>query len=216
MTDPNLFQEIDDALERQKIEQFWKSYGSLFLAIALTIIVGTAGYNFWQNHRTEHNQAAVAGLLNVTAVPNTDAGKQIDALTGFAGKFDGDAAGALAQIRAGGLAAKAGNAERAVTIYNSVADNKNYVPELRQLAALYAVRAQFDTAPAEELDKKLETLQADGAPWKFTAMEYRAYLALHAGDKTKAKDLLSQLSQNAEVPPTLAARATDTLRVLSE
>jgi hypothetical protein len=87
---------------------------------------------------------------------------------------------------------------------------------LRQLADLLSVRAQLDSGDPAVLDKRLQVLAADGAPWRYTAMEFQAFLALRAGDKGKARKIFTQLSQDSGAPDSLSARAADMLRYLSE
>jgi hypothetical protein len=50
MTEHNLFQEVQDDLERQKLEAMWKRYGGWLIAAALAIVLATAGstaYRSW-------------------------------------------------------------------------------------------------------------------------------------------------------------------------
>ena len=53
MTQHNtLFQEIDEDLDRQKMEAMWKRYGSWVIIFALAIVIVTAGtvaYNSWKS-----------------------------------------------------------------------------------------------------------------------------------------------------------------------
>jgi len=66
------------------------------------------------------------------------------------------------------------------------------------------------------LQKRLQPLLADNAPWRYSAMEDEGFLALRAGDKAKAKQVFTELAQDAGVPPGIAARATDMARFIDE
>lgn len=48
--DPLLF-EIDEALRRDKLQQFWRSFGSYVVNISIAIILLTVGIVGWQQHR---------------------------------------------------------------------------------------------------------------------------------------------------------------------
>ena len=63
MTEQNpLFQEIDEDLERQRMEALWKRYGSLVIAGAIAVVIGTAGMTAWNSWKTEKQQKATASV----------------------------------------------------------------------------------------------------------------------------------------------------------
>jgi len=216
MTDHNLFQEVEDDLERQRFEALAKRYGPWVVAAALIIIVATAGITSWRSWQLSKNQEATAGLIHATAQPGSDSGQLMAAEESFALKNPGTSQAALAEIDAAGLAAKAGNNDRAVQLYDEVAKDQKVDPALRQLADLFSVRTQMDSAAPAALKKRLEPLQDEKAPWHFLAREYQGYLALKLGDKAEARKIFTDLAQNAEAPRTLSARAADMLRFISE
>ena len=214
MTDHNLFQEVDDDLDRQKMEALWRRYGPWLVAGALVIILATAGITSWRSWQLSKNQEATAGLIKAAGKTSTEPGEVIAGMEDFALKNPGTSQAALAQIDAAGLAAKAGNTERAAQLYDEVAKDPKADIALRQLADLYSVRAQMDTGDAAVLKTRLQPLQ-DG-PWHYTAVELQGYLALKTGDKATAKKIFADLSQDASAPRTLSARAGDMLRFISE
>lgn len=216
MTDHNLFQEIDEALEHEKLEAMWRRYGPWILAAALVIILGTAGFTSWRSWRTEKNQTATIGLIDITTKPDSDTGKQMAALESYALKNPGVTPAALAQIDAAGMAAKAGNKDRAAQLYDEIAKDARIDLALRQLADLLSIRTQMDTGDPASLEQRLQPLEAENAPWRFSAMELHAYLALRANDKATARRIFTDLSQDARVPQSLSTRATDMLRFISE
>jgi len=216
MTNENLFQEAQDDLERQKLENLWKSYGGLLLALALTIVVATAGYNFWDAQNAKQNQKATGDLVALLNQANTDQAKQVDALEQFAKANDGKAQAAFAALHAGAMAAKDGKTDKAVQIYDALAADAKADTAFRQLADLLTVEMQADTGDAAKLLQRLQPLMAENAPWRFSAMEQGGYLALRSGDKAKAKGWFTELSQDASVPRSMSNRAADVLRLLGE
>jgi hypothetical protein len=216
MTESNIFQEIQEDLERKQLEALWKRYAPLVIAAAICIVLATGGYTAWRTWRTGQEQKATAGLVSILESPESDAGKRIAALETFAGKNGGETQAIFARLHAAGLAAKDGKKEKAVALYDAVAGDTRLDPAFRQLADLYAVQAQMDTGDPVTLQKRLQPLLADNAPWRYTAMEDEAFLALRAGDKAKAKQVFAELSQDAGAPQGIGARATDMLRYLDE
>lgn len=216
MTEHNIFQEIQDDLERQKWADLWKRYGMLVVAAAIAIIAGTAGITAWHSWRADKNQQATAGLLSVMRAESGDETKQIDALQDFAQKNHGVTQAAFAQFHAAELAAKNGKSDQAIQIYDGLAKDNSVDPAFRQLADLMSVRMQLDVGVPADLQKRLQPLMEEKAPWRLTAMEYSGYLALRAGNKEKAKQIFTDLSQNAAAPQSMGARAADMLRYVTE
>lgn len=216
MTEHNIFQEIEEDLERQKWEALWKRYGALIIAAALALVIATAGITAWNTYHTKKSQEASAGLIAAMKLSAGDGVKEIDALQKFAQKNSGTTQAVFAQLHAAALSAQNGKQDEAVAIYDAVARDTHVDPAFRQLADLMSVRTQLDTGTPEDLQKRLEPLMDAKAPWRLTAMEYSGYVALRAGDKARAKEVFTELSQNASVPQSLGARAADMLRYVSE
>ncbi|MDP9127722.1 MAG: tetratricopeptide repeat protein, partial [Pseudomonadota bacterium] len=204
MTEQNIFQEIEADLAHQKYAELWSRFGSYVLAAALTIVLFTAGLTWWQTWHAESNQKATAGLLDIIDQTGMDAGKQMADLEAFAMKDRDRPQAAFAEIAAAGLAAKAGNLDRAVQLYDRIAKNPAIDPVYREFADLMAVRAQLDTGDPQELAKRLEPLVAEGAPWRYSAREFQAYLALRTGDKAKAASLFAALSDDKAAPQSIS------------
>ena len=216
MTQHPLFQEIEEDLNRQKLEQLWKRYGMWVIMAAAAVVLVTAGVTAWHSLRGQQEQKATTALSAILDIPATDNGKQIEALESFAGKNRGETQAAFARLHAASLASKGGDAKRATTIYDELASDTKAEPAFRQLADLYSVQMQMDSGDPVTLQQRLQPLLADNAPWRFTAMEDIGFLALRAGDKAKAKQMFTELSQNAGAPPTLASRAGDMVRFIGE
>jgi hypothetical protein len=215
MTQENIFKEIEEDLERQKYEDLWKRYGIHVIAAALAIVLGTAGYNFWSDHVSKAHQSATGELEQILGETKADQAKQVQALQDFAERNQGQAQSAIARLHAAAVAARQEKKDEAIHIYDSVAADSKADTAFRQLADLLSVEIQIDSGDVAQLLTRLQPLITDQAPWRFTAMEYSGYLALRAGDKVKAKQLFTDLSQNATVPESLRDRAADILRLLA-
>ena len=213
MTNDNLFAEIDEDLDRQKLEALWKKYGPALLIIALGIVVATAtsaGYRSW---KAGQDQTLTTALIDSTVQSKTDADK-ISALQQFSEAHPGSAQSDFALLQAGNLAAQKGDTQRAVQLFDAVANDRKGDDAFRQLGDLLAVQTQLDSGDPAALTKRLQSLTAEDGVWRYSALEDQAYLALRAGDKTKAKQILTDVSQDARAPRTLSARAADLLRGL--
>jgi hypothetical protein len=216
MTQPNIFQEVEEDLERQKLEAMWRNYAPTIIGCALIVILATAGMTAYRAYRSGQEQKATGALMAIINQQNAAPAAQIDALENFADKNKGETQAVFARLEAAGLSVKSGDMKKAAEIYDSVASDNKVDSVFRQEADLLSVGVQMDSGDPVLLQKRLQPLLADNAPWRPTAMEYTAFLALRAGDKAKAKQLFTDLSQDASVPQSLAARAGDMARYLGE
>ncbi len=215
MTNHNLFQEIEEDLQRQRIEALWKRYGNIILGVVLFIVLLTAAISGWRTYRVRTEQAATAGIVELLGKTATDKGAGVAALEEFARAHGGEAHGFLARLNAANLALQEGDADRAVAIYDELARDANVERSFRQLADLLAVQIRMDEGDPAALQSRLEPLLKDSA-WRFTAREFSAHLALKADDREKAKKLFEELSLDKEAPSSIAQRSGDMLRWLNE
>lgn len=211
----NLFQEIDEDLQRQKMEALWKRYGVYVLAGILAIVLATAAYNFWINYKTEVNQKASSELLTILKDNLSDKEKQITSLEEFAKANRDTSQAVMARLRAAAFMLKDGKTDKAVFMYDAISQDMNVEPVFRQLADLLFVQSQMDNGDPTVLRSRLQPLLADST-WRYTAKEYSALLALKAGDKEEAIKLFSELASDEGAPETLPGRANDMLRWINE
>jgi len=217
MTQQNpIFQEIDDDLERKRIEDLWKRYGVLIIAGAFAVVAGTGIYSYWHGWKVQNMQKTTSALIDIMANPSDDKAKQIEILQNFAEKSHGTTQSTFARLDAGALASREGDAKKAIAIYDGVAADAKSDLAFRQLADLFSVEEQMDDGNSVALQQRLQPLLAESAPWKYSAMEDSAFLSLRAGDKAKAKQLFGELAKDSNAPQSLAERANDMARFLDE
>jgi len=213
MTEHNLFQEVQEDLDRQKLEAFWKKYGFWIVLVAVGIVLSTASSTAYRTWNSRRNQTMTSALLEAArATPDT--AKSMDLFQRAAEKYQGKGHDVLALLREGSLAQSKNDKAKALSLFEKVASDAKADPAFRQLGALLSVEIQIDEGAPAELMSRLAPLAAEGAPWRFSAKEAQAYLALRMNDKAKAKEIFTSLAQTPDVPQSLAQRATDILRTL--
>ncbi len=215
MNESNLFQEIDEDLQRKQMEEWWKRHGNLVIGGAVAIVLATAAYTGWQTHTTRKEQKATASVINVLDDKKADTAKKVEALEQFAKANIGIPQAFIARFHAASELLKDNQTEKALEIYNALAADASVETPFRQLADLFAVQIQLDSGDTAALQAKLDPLLADSA-WKWSAKEMSAYLALRIGDKARAKKLFEELSQEVGVPASIVQRAGDMKRWLGE
>jgi len=210
----DLFREIEEDLQRDRYKKLWDKYGNLVIAAAVVLVAATAGWQGWKAYRLRQEEAL--GQRYETAVQLAHAGKTVEAEASFA-KLAADAnAGynALSRLQEAALLAKAGKREEAIAVYDKLAQDGAVERPYRDLATLLAVLAASDSGDPAALIKRLEPLGAAGSPWRYSALELTAALATRMGDKARAEQLYSQLSDDAAAPSGVRARAAEMLAAL--
>lgn len=207
--------EVDEELRRENWEILWKKYGKFAIAAALALVLGTAAVVGWREYDRIQRRAAGDRFGAVIAeVENTpQPAKAADLLASYIS--DAPAGyGMLARLREAKLRADAGDRETAVGLYDSLAADSSVEPLFRDLAALYSVRMQIEDGDPAALNARLSTLAAEGNPWRYTARELQAVLALKGGDVAGARGIFTSLADDMDAPDSLRSRATEMLHAL--
>ena len=158
MTEHNLFQEVQEDLERQRLEALWKRYGAWVVAGALVLVLATGGetaYHSWKIARDQHVTSAL-----LAATKGAEPGKTVELLQKFAQENPNNAQADFALLRAGGLAADQNDRAKAVQLFDQVAGDAQADTALRQLGDLLSVQAQMDVGDPAALSLRLQPFSA--------------------------------------------------------
>ena len=206
----DVFKEVDEDLRRDQLAKLWKRFGVYVIGSAVAIVAATGGYVAWKNYRTK--QLMAQGDAFVQALVLGSNGKTHDAEEAFAALAKGtdDGIGTLARFNQASILAESGEAGEAVKIYESIAAT---APQkaLRDIAVLSIVALSLESVDPAESQARLEPLLADDNPFRFSARELSALVALHAGDTAKARELFKALSEDQAAPSGVRGRAEEML-----
>jgi hypothetical protein len=209
----DIFQEVDEAVRREKLEKLWKRYGNFVIAAAILVVLGIGawrGYGWW-----EAKKAAEAGAAFDAAAELLEQGKAAEAEAAFARLAGEGTAGyrVLARLReAAALAPR--DPQAAVAAYDALAKDSSVSPVFQQLASLRAAIILVDTAPLSEITRRLEPLAGPDGSFRHSAREVLALAAFKAGDKAAAKKWFDAIASDVDTPQSLRARV-DILMALS-
>ncbi len=208
----DIFQEIDEDLRRERLLGFWRRYGTAVIALALGLIVGIGGYIGWRDYnasRLEANAEALAAAAQlVTDNKQAEAARAFDELANSTGGAYGD----LARMNAAAATLATGDVTAAVAGYDKVAASSTDI-SIAALARLLAVQALMDSAPAPDLDARLDAV-GEAAGFAPAVKELRAYVRLRAGAADDARRLLAEVVDDTAAPSRLKGRAKEVLDAL--
>ncbi len=212
----DLFQEIEEDLRRDRAAQLWKRYGRYVVAVLVFVIAATASYVGWKEYR--HRQQIAYGDRFASALALIQDKKEAEALSvlGSLAQDAGTGYGTLARFRAATVKLHQGDRAGAVAIYDAIAKDSSVDPLYAQLASLYYALDTLETGNPDDLAKRLEPLTAATAPWRYSARELTALLALRKGDAAKAREDFTKLADDPKTPGGIRARAAEMLRALKQ
>jgi hypothetical protein len=207
-SDDFLLREIDEELQQEKYSELWNKYGKFFIAVVVVVVIGVGGYQGWRSYDLSNRQqqsTRFATAMNAIAEQPEEARKT------FA-KMADDVSGGyalMAQFQNAGLLAKSGDRIAATAAYAKISSDTSIDAIYKDLAIILGALNDLDQADPATLTETLAPLRATENPWRHSATELTALVALRAGDKKTAGELLTSLSKDATAPNSMKARVSE-------
>ena len=201
----DIFQEVDEEVRRERLQKLWDQYGHYAIAVCVLIVLAVAGwrgYQWW-----EAKQAAASSVKFDAATQLADADKHAEAKKAFEEIAKDGTAGYrdLARLREAAVLAET-DAKAAVAAYDTLAADAKLGQPLRDLAAVRAGLILVDTAPYEELTRRLEPLTGAGAPFRHTAREMLALGAWRNNNMAAVRQWSDMVGNDVETPADIRSR----------
>lgn len=212
----DIFKEVDEELRRENLEKLWKKYGAYIMALAAAIVIGVAGVQGWRAF--DLDQRSKLSDRYAAALELARGGEAAAGLDAMADVSEADAGGyaGLAAFQEARLRAEAGDTRGAIAVWDRIAADTGLGKGFKEVATLLSVQHQIDDGDPAALRARLEPLAVDGAPYRATARELLALIALGEGDGAAARALYTKISDDREAPAGLRQRATQMLAALEE
>ncbi len=215
MSDDSFIKEVDDDLRTDQFKSLWERYGIVLVAIALAIVLATAGFEGWKWWRG--NQASKSGDLFLAALTQAKDQKPDEALksleelekTGF-GSYP-----LLARMRAATVMAEKGDAKAAADAFDAIAADTSADPALRDMAALRAALLLVDIGTYDDVAKRVEPMAAEGNALRFSAREALGLSAWKSGKLAEAQGFFKSIADDEAAPRALGERADLMLSVIA-
>jgi hypothetical protein len=202
----DIFREVDEEFRRSRAEALWSKYSGLIFVACTVLVLGVAGYRFydWQREKA----ASAAGAEFEAALQLVQSGKGAEADAALLKIADGDSGiyKSLARLRAAAETAKRDPAA-AMRQFDQLVGDTVLDAGLRDVARLRAGAIAIDTQPFADAERRLAPLLSANNVWRHAAQEMLAAAALKAGDLDKARQLLDTIIIDRDAPPPIKARA---------
>lgn len=196
----DVFDEINDDIRREKLNQFWQENGAWIIGGAIAAVLLTGGMSFWRQWQHQHDVAATSELLRVEQ--QADVAKLED----FA-KTTGKNHAVIARFIAAGIHLDRGEKEQAAALYDQIGGAFGVDRIYRELAKILSVSQRLDRGDPEKLKKELSGLSGDSGYWRYTARELGALLEAKQGHTQRAIEVLTGITSDPQAPEDARARA---------
>ncbi|MBN9009240.1 MAG: tetratricopeptide repeat protein [Rhizobiales bacterium] len=209
----DIFREVDDDLRREQLKRMWDRYGTYVIALAVLIVVVTAGwrfYEYWQDTR-----AQASGDRFVAALRLADDGKHAEAAAAL-DELVKDGSGGyplLATFRSAAEKAAAGDDKGAVAAYDAAASASGAPALVRDLARLRAALLLVGTASLDDLKARIGDLADPNSGWRHSAREILGLVAYRNGDLAGARKYYEDIATDQQTPSDMRQRADFMLSV---
>lgn len=206
---PDLVDEVDEELRAERAKRLAQRYGTLLAGLLLLAVAGVAGWQGWRWYESRQAGQAAEQFLTVAREAAIEGADMRAAAERFAAIATGAPPGyrTLARLRAAALLAETGQGAEALAAYNALAADAAVDILYRDLATVLWALHAVDVADAGEITARLTPLATAQAPWRATAREVLALVALRAGRAAEARGYLQALLSDRETPPGIRERA---------
>ena len=210
----DIFTEVDEAMKQERLEKLWQRYGGFFLGFLGIVVLGTAanaGYKSWNISRnTAQTTLFLNTIENPAHTPQDLLNLSPDLRSGLR---------SITEIQAAGLAYTNGNNDKALEIYQNLANNPAADPAIRQLASYMTINLSQNLGTEEKRTKLNAMIRDSQNPWRYHALMDAALLeAVEAQDYKTARTHLAEILKSDMAPKTLKqkAQSLDILYALKE
>jgi hypothetical protein len=201
----DIFNEVDEAVRRERLEKLWQRYGTYIIAAAVLIVAAVGGWRAYEYYQAK--QSAESGAAFEAAMSLVEAGKHQEAAEAFAKVAKDGTSGyrTLARLREAAEIAPR-DAKAAVAAFDALAADASIGQRFQDLAALRAGLLLADTAPLDEMRRRLEPIAAPGRTFRHSARELLALSAWRVNDMTAARRYAEQIIGDSEAPGSIRSR----------
>lgn len=211
MAVPDIFDEIEEDLKRDRYAKLWARHGWVVVALAVALVAGAGGWQAWQWYARTTAETATKRLLEATRTQ--DAATAQAALADVA-RDGGTGLRTLARLTEAARQARAGDTAAAIAVWDLVAADTGADSLYRDLAILLAAGATLDSAEPSQLAGRLQPLAQPSNPWRHAAQEMLAVLALRQGNRDSALSGFRALAADITAPNGIRERASAMLATL--
>lgn len=203
----DLILEIEETIKQEKLEKFWKEYGSYIIATIVLIVLCTALLTGWRSWNEKVNTSQTAALISALDSKNP-AGELENMVYTLRPNQR-----AIAQLTTAGILLHDNKLNEALGHYQALAHDSEIDTLYRDLGTLMAVRLSLQmedntTSPNDMLAQLKPLWENPKSPWRWHAHEQAALILAHLkNDYAGAREHLGAIMAAQKIPASLQDRA---------
>ena len=210
----DIFDEVDEELRADKMRKLLQRYGGLLVAGAVLMTAAVGGWEAWKAYSARETARVAELYIAAAKIADAPAGSDRTAAKATLDKVIAEGGAGyrtVARLRTAAIAADAGQADQALSLWDAVANDSSADPMLRDIARLHWATHEIDKGDAAQVENHLRPVTAPGNPLRPLAEEAQALLDLRLGKKDMARDTLRRLSIDTTAPEGVRGRANGLL-----
>lgn len=205
--DNGFLREVDEALREQEVVDAFKRHGRTAAIAIVAILVGLAGYLWW-----DHSRAQLLGEKGeqlTLALDQLEMGRFAPALSQLKpleseGK---DGLKAAAVLTEAGMLSEQGKAAEAQKLFAQVSADATAPQAYRDLATVREVASGFEAIPVDQVVARLKPLAVPGNAFFGSAGELLGMAYIKQNRNDLAGPLFAAIARDKTVPDSLRGRA---------
>ncbi len=215
MSEDSFIREVEEELRNERLQNFWKKYGAIVIAVAVGVVLLTGGYRAYEWYTAK--QAADAGDRFLNAIDLADQGKKDEALTALK-EFQGETTGAyktLARLRLAAELGEKGDVAEAVETYDAIAADGTADMNFRSIARIRSGLLLVDTGSVTEVEARVGSLTGPGGAYRSMALEALGLSYFKAGDLEKAASQFQDIVKDEQATDAIKRRSNIMLALIA-
>ncbi|VBB69365.1 Mlr7403 protein [invertebrate metagenome] len=209
--------EVNKDLRDERLQQLWRQYSHSILTIVVSLMMLIGGYETWK--KWQNQRVAAYALRYDNAIVLIESGRTAEgtamlaALAAEAGSYR-----IFAALRRAAILAKQEDPHGLVTalaVWQQVAADSVVPMPYREAAALLIALNGTGVLAPSVITALLEPLITDTSPWRFSALEMTAILAVQRNDLATAHHMLTHLADDPLASTGIRSRASTLQQTLN-
>jgi len=208
-TDSNdtFFQEVEENLRRDRVTDFFKSYGKWLAAALVLFLAAVGGWIYWEERQNRDAADQSEQLHSVLTDISTGKQQTVPQRIAELEKSHSDVVRASASLTDAAYALEKNNRPAAIAKYRALAADKSLAEPFRDLATVRLTALEFDTLKPEDVVARLAPLSKAGNPWFGSAGEMTALALMKQNKNAEAGRLFAAIAADPQVPNSIRSRA---------
>jgi len=215
MSDDSFIREVEEELRTEQLQNFWSKYGKLIIAAAVAIVVGVAGFRYYEYSSAQSAAENGDAFMEAVRLANDDKGDEaIVALEKI--QTDGSSAyKVIAKMRIAAELHKKGESAKAVEAFDQVIADSGADENFRSISRIRAAMILVDTGSVADVETRVSPLMGPTSTYLPSAREALGLAHFKAGDLTKAFEQFEALDKDLETPTNMKQRVTIMLGLIA-